>query len=187
MKQTAESEDFYRAMPRYAAGSGEKIGGKYLPPLIKNFQWKGEPLTLTICPGHLVDEAGREAHYYPGEREELIEKVLRLLTVEENRNFNKNELILFFTLKQFFKAASYSLNKLVYQEDEIDFGIMLLTSVRYRLTYKKENRVFSPIGFLDKNAADDDIFYRAIFSPFFFKRDNPLEVPLTEKRDTQKT
>ena len=69
--------ELYDMMPKYYFGGVERFGGKYLDILQRNFECRKKEYKLNIHPAAILQRDGTTMHYYPSQREELVEDVLR--------------------------------------------------------------------------------------------------------------
>ena len=64
-------------MPKYHWGKVERIGGKFLDTLEREFECKGTRYKIKIAPARITDKDGIDREYFPSKREELVEDALR--------------------------------------------------------------------------------------------------------------
>lgn len=95
--QYSNSIELYDFMPKYVWGSVERINGKFLSPIRRHFECRGEKYTLVIKPATLEEE-GVFKHYFPSVREELVEDALRKIACEQSGVFLDDESAVTFTL-----------------------------------------------------------------------------------------
>lgn len=166
MKASEKNENIYTLLPRFVTeerNSTNYIKGKYLPAIARQFQWNNLEFDFIISPARICNEKGEDRHYYPGNRERLIEEGLRKLAIKENTNFRVKEFTLDFSLSQ---IMSY----LKLEKCEVKLGILILADAKYELINGDSELYFRPIEKLVVREEDEDIYYRAQFSQLFFKR-----------------
>ena len=64
-------------MPKYFRGKSERINGKFLESLEREFECRGGKYKIEIAPAVVKDRDGVKRYYYPSKREELVEDALR--------------------------------------------------------------------------------------------------------------
>jgi hypothetical protein len=102
-KQYSNTIELYDAIPKYFWGrirSKDRIGGRFLNILKREFQFRSRAFTVKITPARLECERGVEKDYYPGKREELVEDALRKIACEGNGLFLDDHAAVIFSLNQ---------------------------------------------------------------------------------------
>lgn len=95
--------DLYDQMPMWFHGGfieREKTKTmEGLPVLSRNFKFRGRDFVLNVIPAAIVDnKTGKTVHYYPSQREELVESAIRKIATKPNRaTIIKNEVGVKFT------------------------------------------------------------------------------------------
>jgi hypothetical protein len=87
-------------MPKYYWGKVERIAGRFLESLEREFECRGVKYKIQISPASIVDPDGVERYYYPSKREELVEDALRRLATTEKGLFLDDKAAVTFTLYQ---------------------------------------------------------------------------------------
>ncbi len=81
--------EIYDMMPKYHFGPVSREKGKLvdsLPVLEREFLFRDKRFKLNISPAGLINkESGKTIYYYPSQREELVEDVLRKLSASRER------------------------------------------------------------------------------------------------------
>lgn len=90
--------ELYDFIPKYVWGKLERIQGRFLDSLEREFECRGQRYKVKIRPARMDDSDGTERDYYPGKREELVEDALRKLICEGQGIFLDDEAGAFFTL-----------------------------------------------------------------------------------------
>ncbi len=81
----SRSIEMYDATPKYKWGrikKGDRIVGKFLEPIKRNFVFRGDEYKVIITPARIEDKDGEFRDYFPGQREEMVEEALRKLAVD---------------------------------------------------------------------------------------------------------
>jgi hypothetical protein len=109
--------ELYDFMPKYHWGKVQRINGKFLESLEREFECRGETYKIKIHPARIKGKDGKEKEYYPSKREELVEDALRKFVCEGQGVFLDNQVGVTFTLYQLQKELrerghSYSLDQL---------------------------------------------------------------------------
>ena len=73
--------EFYDLLPRYLFG--EQPVDK--SSLSRDFEFAGNPYRMTVTPAQFQNADGTETIAFPGEREQIVEDVIRRLTLEQDR------------------------------------------------------------------------------------------------------
>lgn len=172
MKKIGAVENFYLLLPRFVTESEEivYIKDKYLPALVREFEWNDLKFTFVITPARVRNENGVERYYYPEHRERIIEAALRQLAVKENINFRSRELTLDFALSQLRSEIDSLDDELAFRlkNDDLELGLRILGDVKYELICGSSELYFRPIEKLVIRGNDEEIYCRAQFSELFF-------------------
>ena len=83
--------ELYDSMPKYHFGSVRREGGKFLNNLQRKFKYRGRDYSLSITPASLTEKDGSTRHYYPSQREELVEDVIRKVITKKGGVFLDND------------------------------------------------------------------------------------------------
>ena len=93
--------ELYDQMPKYFFGGVEREKGKNvdaLPILQREFKHKHKNYKLEISPAALLNKEGKTIHYYPSQREELVEDALRKLVANKRGIYLDDDVAVKFTL-----------------------------------------------------------------------------------------
>ena len=93
--------ELYDQMPKYYFGGVKREKGievDALPILRREFKHKNKDYKLEIVPAALTDKNGKTIHYYPSQREELVEDALRKLVANKRGVFLDDDIAVKFTL-----------------------------------------------------------------------------------------
>lgn len=92
--------ELYDFMPKFHWGNVKRVNGQFLPSLKREFECRGIKYKLTLKPARIETKDGTEKDYYPSQREELVEFVLRKLMAEGQGTFLDDSASVIFTLYQ---------------------------------------------------------------------------------------
>lgn len=109
--------ELYDFMPKYHWGKVQRINGRFLESLEREFECRGETYKIKIHPARIVGKDGKEKECYPSKREELVEDALRKFVCEGQGLFLDDQVGVTFTLYQLQKELkerghSYSIDQL---------------------------------------------------------------------------
>ena len=74
--------ELYDAVPKYHWGKSERVSGKFLDTLEREFKFRNQTFKVVISPARIKDKEGRYRDHFPGVREELVEDALRKLACD---------------------------------------------------------------------------------------------------------
>ncbi len=97
----SRSIEMYDTIPKYRykrVQKKDRIGGKFLEPLERDFKFRGEDYHVVITPARIKDKDGEYRDYFPGQREEIVEDALRKLAVEGDGAYLDEYVSVVFTL-----------------------------------------------------------------------------------------
>jgi hypothetical protein len=117
--------ELYDFIPKYKFGKPERIQGKWLNQLVRQFECRGTRYTVEIKPASITDKDGVERYYYPGQREELVEDALRKFVCEGQGVFENGRAGVTFTLHQLqqeLKSRGHS-----YSKDQIKHALLVMS------------------------------------------------------------
>ena len=92
--------ELYDFMPKYHWGKVERIGGKFLNALEREFECRGTQYKIRITPARITDKDGVDREYFPSKREELVEDALRRFATTRQGVFLDDMVGVTFTLYQ---------------------------------------------------------------------------------------
>ncbi len=160
----SQSIELYDFIPKYVWGKVQRLNGKFLDSLKRQFECRGRKYFLTLMPARLEVRDGFK-EFYPSKREELVEDALRKLMTERQSLILDGEAGIAFTLYQLqmeLKDEGHT-----YSYDELKDAIRILNSTDIILKDEggEVETAFSPIesyGFAGEGA-ETKTFVR--FSP----------------------
>lgn len=123
----------YDLAPRFVFFTEERKDRKYLDAIQRSFQFAGSQYDLVLTPARIL-EGDKEWDEYPGEREQLVEDVIRRLAVDRNRLRvkSKNEVVLTFTLYEIRRELARLKHSL--RLDEIKRALTILSKSHIEIT-----------------------------------------------------
>jgi hypothetical protein len=77
--------DLYDIAPRFVFYTSNREAGRYLDAVTREFEHAGKKYVLTLKPARVIRPDGSQVDEFPGEREQIVEEVLRRLAVERGR------------------------------------------------------------------------------------------------------
>lgn len=136
--------ELYDSMPKYYFGGVEREKGKNvdsLPILNREFTHRNRNYKLSISPAAVQDKkTGKTINYYPSQREEIIEDVIRKISTKPNRAILfDNDIGVKFTyyeVQQELKKIGHG-----YSIDQIKLGIEILNKSVLETTSKEGNEI----------------------------------------------
>lgn len=136
--------ELYDSMPKYHFGGVEREKGKSvdsLPILNREFMHRNRNYKLSISPAAVQDKkTGKTINYYPSQREEIIEDVIRKISTRPNRAILfDNDIGVKFTyyeVQQELKKIGHG-----YSIDQIKLGIEILNKSVLETTSKEGNEI----------------------------------------------
>lgn len=102
-KQYSNTIELYDAIPKYFWGrvsSKDRIGGRFLSILKREFNFRNRAFTVKITPARMINKRGIERDHYPGKREELVEDALRKMACDGKGLFLDDQAAVIFSLNQ---------------------------------------------------------------------------------------
>lgn len=166
-------ENVYMLLPRFVSQMEVKYEAeRYLPAIFREFERNGMRFTFIIQPATIYDRQTSTKCYYPGEREEIVEAVLREIAIEENPNFIKNDLALIFRLNYFLDFIAES-GYGTYSRDEIELSLQILSLAQFQLHKNKTELTFRAIEELSHFTENEEVYYYVRFN-YMFLGDNKI-------------
>lgn len=90
--------ELYDAIPKYFWGGVTRNQGQYIDPIERKFVHKNNEYTVYVQPAKLKNDDGKYIDYLPGQREELVEDVLRKIASAGHGVFLDDQAGVMFTL-----------------------------------------------------------------------------------------
>jgi len=164
-KDYSHTIELYDFIPKYVWGKSNRIEGKFLDPIPREFVCKGVPYKVTLMPAKIQTESGDYIDYFPGKREELVEDALRKLMSEAHGVFLDDAVGTTFTLYQLQtelknRGHSYSYDQL---KDALE--ILAKTDIELESEDQETKIIFRPIETLGLSGKDGETQTFVRFSP----------------------
>ena len=80
--------ELYDIVPKYYHGDIEKIRTEkgLLEPITREFEFRKQKMFINISPAFVFDKNNKSKAFFPSQREEIVEDVLRKFATDPNRN-----------------------------------------------------------------------------------------------------
>jgi hypothetical protein len=157
LRDYSNSIELYDTMPKYHVGGIEREKGKLvesLPILTREFIHRSKPYKIDVSPAAVHDKkTGKTIHYYPSQREELVEDALRkIATKGKAKEFEKDGerkvgvTFSYYELQQELERMGHG-----YSIAEVKLAIEILSKATIEITSKDDsismtNNFFSAVG-----------------------------------------
>lgn len=99
-REFSNTIELYDFIPKYFWGKSQRINGKFLEQLEREFVCRSVTYSVKIDPAKITDRDGITRDYYPSKREELVEDALRKFACEGQGLFLDDQAGVTFTLYQ---------------------------------------------------------------------------------------
>ena len=99
-REFSNTIELYDFIPKYFWGKSQRINGKFLEQLEREFECRMVRYKVKIDPAKISDRDGVTRDYYPSKREELVEDALRKFACEGQGLFLDDQAGVTFTLYQ---------------------------------------------------------------------------------------
>lgn len=137
--------EMYDSMPKYHFGGAEREKGKTteaLPVISRDFIYREKAFKIDISPAAIVDEkSGKTISYYPSQREELVEDVIRKIAANKRKRgiYLDDDMAARFTLYE----VEQELRKMGhgYSKSQIKQAIEVCNKSIIEITSKEGNQV----------------------------------------------
>jgi hypothetical protein len=123
----------YDFMPKYFWGKlqEKRVNGVFLTPEKRDFAYSGINYKLVISPASIEEPDGSFKHYFPGEREELVEDALRKIATEGSGLFIDDQAGVAFTIYQL--QAELKKRGHTFSYDELKQALMICNATHLKL------------------------------------------------------
>jgi hypothetical protein len=164
LSNTVELYDF---MPKYVWGKLERIEGRFLDSLRRDFQCRGVNYKLKIDPAKIECKDGIDRDYFPGKREELVEDALRKLMAERGGLYLDEQAGILFSIYELQQELAQ--NGHTYSSAELKDALRVLkkTNLELKTENEKTGVLFSPIESLGFKGEEGETRTFVRFSPLF--------------------
>ncbi len=157
--------ELYDFMPKYFWGKVERVEGRFLDPIKRNFECRGKRFNLTLIPARIEVGENEFKDYFPGRREELVEDALRKLMTEGHGVLLDGEASVTFTLYQLQKELKEKGHS--YSRDQLKQALQVLfsTDIYLNSADNQTTLAFSPIETLGFKGSNSETHTFVRFSP----------------------
>jgi len=114
----------YDLAPRFITKVERKDGSAYLTVIKRDFTFNGEPYRLIVTPARIQDAQGNERDMLPGEREQLVEDVIRKFSAQKMHLGDQEEVQTPFSVYGIWKELSK--HKHTFSKAEIKEALFIL-------------------------------------------------------------
>lgn len=132
--------ELYDFIPKYFWGKAERIQGKFLEPLEREFGHHKERYRVRITPARIKDDDTTSRDYFPGKREELVEDALRKLATEGQGFMMDGQAGVHFTLYQLIQELRRTGH--IISLVQVKEALMVCVGTSIQLTDEKGQAVF---------------------------------------------
>lgn len=131
-RQYSNTVELYDFMPKYHWGKTERIAGKFLESLEREFVCKNVKYKIEIAPAVIKDRDGVNRYYYPSKREELVEDALRRFATAKQGVFLDDRAGVTFSLYQL--QQELKRNGHSYSKDQIKDALLICAKTSITVT-----------------------------------------------------
>jgi hypothetical protein len=131
-RQYSNTVELYDFMPKYHWGKTERINGKFLESLEREFECRGTKYKIEIAPAVIKDRDGVKRYYYPSKREELVEDALRRFATANQGVFLDDRASVTFSLYQL--QQELKRNGHSYSNDQIKDALLICARTNITVT-----------------------------------------------------
>lgn len=171
--------ELYDILPKYIHDDIEKYRTKegLLKPITRKFKFRKQDMILNVSPAYIFD---KEKAYYPSQREEIIEDVLRKLATDCERNeFLDDRLSVRFTLYELWKELKKIRHEYNYSQIRESLEILAKTNIEIRTADGKvsfSSNMFETLGQvnINENTKDGNVSEEYSKNLVYFVRFNSL-------------
>ena len=153
-EQYSNTVELYDILPKYIHDDIEKYRTKegLLKHITRKFKFRKQDMILNVSPAYIFD---KEKAYYPSQREEIIEDVLRKLATDCERNeFLDDRLSVRFTLYELWKELKKIRHEYNYSQIRESLEILAKTNIEIRTADGKvsfSSNMFETLGQVNIN------------------------------------
>lgn len=184
MSRSRDIENIYLQLPRFISEPDVRCSGqRYLPEVTRDFERDGVRFDFVIMPALILHPNDENEHYYPSERENIVESALREFAVEENPNFIKKDSALIFRLRYFAEQLADTSAETLYTIDEVELSLHVLSGTTYRLSNGSSEMYVRPIEFMNRVEENNEIYYCLRFSSLFLGDDEVFNYCFGDKNN----
>lgn len=156
--------DWYETLPRFLNEAECRAAEQNPQPVERDIELNGEPFRLFILPASILDEADSlesgSSHYFPSERESLVESAIIELAAQASDNQPGGERKFTFSLGQL--QNHLAARKLHFSREQIEHSMRILAGAAYVLVGKNTQWIFRTIETLAVADEDDGVKFLLI-------------------------
>ena len=164
-KDYSHTVELYDFVPKYVWGKSNRIEGKFLDPILREFICKGVSYKVTLMPAKIQTESGEYLDYFPGKREELVEDALRKLMSEAHGVFLDDAAGTTFTLYQLQTELKNRGHSYSYDQLKDSLEILAKTDIELESEDQETKIIFRPIETLGLSGKNGETQTFVRFSP----------------------
>lgn len=144
----SQTIDLYDIAPRFVV-TPTTDPAFFSKPIRHNFSHRNVNYRITVRPAQITKDDGSEGFAFPGEREQIIEKVIRKIATQKGRlNLNKDDIILRFTIHEIRMELVRVNHSFTYAEIKEALRVLHSSIIEIqRVDENKETRIVSASAF----------------------------------------
>jgi hypothetical protein len=131
--------ELYDFIPKYHWGKSDRVAGRFLESLEREFECRNRRYKVRIDPARLKDKSGIIKDHFPSQREELVEDALRKFVCEGQGVFLDDEAGVTFTLYQLQQELQRRGHS--YSKDQIKDALLICAQSKLIVTSDDGNTV----------------------------------------------
>lgn len=135
----------YDLAPRFVNRTERDASTPYISRVTREFPFNGELYSVTISPARVTDNKGNEWDELPGDREALIEDVLRRFAADKLGLSDKNELMVPFTIYMIDQELRRHKHTLSYTEIKEALAILNAAKIEISRVVGEEQKKPKPV------------------------------------------
>ena len=164
-KDYSHTVELYDFIPKYVWGKSNRIEGKFLEPITREFVCMKTPYKVVLLPARIQTKTGDYIDYFPGKREELVEDALRKLMSDVQGVFLDDAAGTTFTLYQLQTELKNRGHSYSYDQLKESLEILAKTDIELESEDKETKIIFRAIETLGLSGKDGETQTFVRFSP----------------------
>ncbi len=158
-EQYSNTVELYDIIPKYIHDDVERYRTKegLLKPITRNFKFRKQDMILNVSPAYIFD---KEKAYFPSQREEIIEDVLRKFATDCERNeFLDDRLSVKFSLYDLWKELKKIKHEYNYSQIRESLEILSKTNIEIKSVDGEisfSSNMFETFGQVNANTPNED-------------------------------
>lgn len=167
-------EIYDQANKYYFGAQKDRVDGKYLPPLKREFEHRKTKYHITVHAATIIDRYGQERAYYPSQREEIIEDAIRKIATQPDRlSYLDDQASVIFSFQEVRRALEaighgYSISEIQDAVNILGGSVMILESEDQKVSL--QSTFFTSVGLSERGTKEKKAFVR--FHPLVTKSIN---------------